>query len=205
MRCLLQMSARRHPYALLYHMAAHAVVMEHLDVPLISMRVHRRRRIGAVNSLMQQRDTAGSRMLVERDAISAYAGLVAEDYGCGASSFFQAREDCSAVSKRLWRFTQDSAERGAWGRYLRERARVLVREHWHEITVIAAIFQRERVMDRASLAATLQAFRANPFRADLRPLRPIPWSCPRRSGGKHEVEEIWSKPTLSELVARLQR
>lgn len=205
MRCLLQMSVRRHPYALLYHMAAHAVVMEHLDVPLISMRVHRRRRIGAVNSLMQQRDTAGSRMLVERDAISAYAGLVAEDYGCGGSSFFQAREDCSAVSKRLWRFTQDCAERGAWGRYLRERARVLVRAHWHEITVIAAVLQRERVMDRASLAATLQAFRAHPFRPDLRPLRPIPWRCPRRSGGKHGVQEIWSKPTLSELVARLQQ
>jgi hypothetical protein len=205
MRCLLQMSVRCHPYALLYHMAAHAVVMEHLDIPLISMRVHRRLRIGAVHGLLEHREIAGSRMLVERDAICAYAGIVAEDYGCGGSSGFHALKDCTTVSKRLWRFTQDVAERGAWGTYLRERARVLVREYWHEITVIAAVLQRARAMDRASLGATLQAFRANPFRADLRPLRPIPWSRPRQPGGKDDVELIWSKPALSELVARIQR
>lgn len=205
MRCLLQMGMKRHPYALVYHMAAHAVVMEHLDIPLISMRVHRRRRIGAVHGLLQHRDIAGSRMVVERDAMCAYAGIVAEDYGCGGSSSFQAREDCSVVSKRLWRFTQDVAERGAWETYLRERTRFLVRECWHEITVIAAVLQRERALDRASLAATLHAFRANPFRGDLRPLRPIPWSCPGQSGGRDEVEVIWTKPKLSELVARINR
>jgi hypothetical protein len=199
------MSVQRHPYALVYHMAAHAVVMEHLDLPLISMRVHGRRRIGAVHGLLQHRDTAGSRMVVERDALCACAGIAAEDYGCGGSSWLQAPEDCSAVSKRLWRFTQDVAECRAWGTYLRERARVLVREYWHEITVVAAVLQRERALDRASLAATLHAFRANPFRNDLRPLHPIPWSLPRRARREDEGEVIGSKPTLSELVAGIQR
>jgi hypothetical protein len=205
MRCRLQMSAKRHPNALLYHLAAHAVVMEHLDIPLISMRVHRRRRIGAVAGLMQRRDIAGSRMPVERDALCAYAGLAAEDYGCGGSSFLQAREDCSAVWKRLRRFSRDMAEREAWGAYLRERARVLVRECWHEITVVAAVLQRERAMDRASLAAMLQAFRADPFRANLRSLPPSPWRGPGRPGGRQEVTEIWSEPALSELVARIRQ
>ncbi|MEO8379053.1 MAG: hypothetical protein ABI779_05270 [Acidobacteriota bacterium] len=205
MRCRQHMSVKRHPYALLYHLAGHAVVMEHFDIPLISMRVHPRRRVGAVHGLGQRRDPAGSRLLVERDAICAYAGGAAEDYGCGGSSWFSTLEDSSSAAKRLLRFTHDPAESSAWGSYLRERACVMVREYWHEITVIAAVLQRERAMDRASLGATLQAFRANPFRAGLRPLRPVPWRRPHRSAGKDEVELVWSRPTLSELVARMQR
>jgi len=205
MRCVQQVSANAHPHALLYHLAAHAVVLEHLDLPLISVRVGPRHRTGAVHALVQHRHPSESRMLVERDAVCAHAGAAAEEYGCGGSSWFGAFEDFSSVVKRLARFTHDDAERAAWGAYLRERARVMVRAHWHEVTVIAAVLQRERVMDRASLAATLTAFRRDPFRADLRPLRPIPWERPERSGGKDEVELPDTNLRLSALVARIQR
>lgn len=202
MRCLLQVSAKAHPYSLLYHFAAHAVVMDRLDIPLISVRVNLARRTGGLHALMQHRDAEGSRMLVERDVVAAYAGCQGQERGCGRASWFAAEDDGAAAWKRLMRFTRDTGEQTAWGMYLRERARVLVRECWHEITVIAAVLQRERAMDGASLGATLEAFRRNPFRNDLRPLRPIKWEYPTYPKGQDEVELIWSKPKLSEIVAR---
>lgn len=207
MRCRQHRHAKAHPYALLYHLAAHVVLMDRLNVPLISVRVHPRRRIGAVYALMQLRDPWGSRMLVERDAVCAYAGVVAEEHGCGRSSWFTALEDGSTASKRIARFTQDIGEQAAWETYLRERACVAVRAAWHEITVIAAVLQRERALDGASVAATLEAFRRNPFRSDLRPLRPIPWAypTPTRDAGPDEVELLYTKPRLSALVARVVR
>jgi len=206
MRCRVRMSARSHPYALAYHLAAHAVVAERLDLPLISVRLDRRRRTGAVHILMEHRDPDGSRMPVERDALCASAGIAAQERGCGFGSWLNALEDCATVSKRLSRFTRDAGERAAWGLYLQERARVLVRTCWHEITVIAAVLHHEGAMDGASLGATLEAFRVNPFRSDLRPLRPIPWTRPARPpGGTDEVELLWSKPKLSEVVARMRR
>lgn len=205
MRCVQQLSPHAHPYALLYHAAAHAVVLEHFDLPLISMRVNLQQRTGAVHALVPHRDPLERRMLVECDAICAYAGTAAEKYGCGRSAWFGARDDYATVSKRLARFTRDTDERAAWMIYLRERARVLVRANWHEITVIAAVLARERAMDRASLAATLAAFRRNPFHADLRPLHPIPWKLPERFLGKDEAVLVYVKPKLSALVARIER
>lgn len=205
MRCLLQVSPKAHPYALVYHFAAHAVVMDRLDIPVISIRVNPPRRTGGLHALMQHRGAEGSRMLVERDVVAAYAGCRGQERGCGRASWFGAEDDGAAAWKRLMRFTRDTGEQTAWGIYLRERARVLVRECWHEITVIAAVLQRERAMDGASLGATLEAFRRNPFRSDLRPLRPIPWEYPTSPKGQDEVELLWSKPKLSEIVARARR
>lgn len=204
MRCIQRVSPNAHPYALLYHAAAHAVVLEHFDLPLISLRVNLRKRTGAVHALAQHHDPAG-RLLVERAAISAYAGIAAEKYGCGRSAWFGARADCATVARRLARFTRDTGERAAWMFYLRERARVLVRAYWHEITVIAAVLSVERVMDRASLSATLAAFRRDPFKADLRPLRPIPCKPPAQAHGQDELVLVYVKPKLSSLVARIER
>lgn len=205
MRCVQQVGARTHPHALLYHLAGHAVVLEHYDHPLISMRVNRRQRTGAVHALMGRRDPSESRMPVERAAVCAYAGAAAGTYACGTRPWLRTLEDGSTVGKRLARFTDDDGERAAWMTYLHERARVIVRTYWHEITVIAAVLQRERVMDRASLAATLAAFRDDPFRPDLRPLRPIPWERPKQSGGQDEVVVVYAKPKLSTLVGRIER
>jgi hypothetical protein len=202
-RCRMKVSAAAHPYALAYHMAGHAVVLEHLDVPIISVRVHARKRTAVLHALMVHRDPAGSRMLVERDVVCALAGVTAQLRGCGRASWFSAFEDCATATKRLERFTRDESERAAWNIYLRERARAEVNEWWHEVTVVAAVLLREGLLNGASLGATLAAFRANPFCRELRPLQPIPWQYPAPESGRREVELIYTKPKLSGLIARI--
>lgn len=207
MRCRLHVSAKAHPHTLLYHYAGHAVAMDHFDIPTISVRVDARARSGAIYALMEHRDTRGSRMVVERDVVAAYAGLEAERRGCGGGSWFGALDDCRTASKRLTRFTPDTAERAAWEIYLGMRARVVVRALWDEITILAAVLQRERILNRANVAATLKAFRADPYRRDLQPLPPVAWSRPTRdaAAGPDEVELVWKKPTLSALLAEVHR
>jgi hypothetical protein len=77
MRCRLTISAKTHPHALLYHYAAHAVVMDRFDIPVVSVRIDarsallflrrdsgvgcdriplQRARIGAIHALMEHRD-----------------------------------------------------------------------------------------------------------------------------------------------------
>jgi hypothetical protein len=204
-RCRIEVSAKAHPHAVLYHLAGHAVVMARSDVPIFSVRVDARRRRGAIHALLQHRDPAEGRMPVERDIVCAYAGVAAQEQGCGRASWFGAMDDSHTGWRRVLRCTTDTGEEAAWGIYLRERARVVVRSCWHEITVVAGVLARGEPMDSASVGAVLAAFRANPLRRDLRPLPPIPWAYPRRDGGKDEVELLYTKPRLSALVARVRR
>lgn len=205
MRCHLQVSSQCHPYLMAYHYAAHAVAMHRFRVPVFSVRLDARRHRGAVHALLPIRDGAGSRIQVERDAICALVGNEAEKFGCDSENWIRTWQDAATVSKRLRRFTYDRGERSAWHIYLQQRARQLVERAWHEITVVAAVLQREGAMDAASLGATIEAFRENPFRADLRPLPPVPWKRPTYPKGKDEVELIWCRPTLSEVVGRVRR
>jgi hypothetical protein len=158
--------------------------------------------------VMQLHAENNARMGIERQAICALIGVAAEERGYGREPWFHTFEDAHTVIRRIRTVTWDAGERSAWHGYLKERARVAARSWWHEIIVVAAVLQREGAMDAASVGATLHAFRTNPFRRDLRPLPPRPWDLPALpppGDGGHEVELVWQKPTLSQLLAQVQR
>ena len=200
MRCRIQMSRRAHPHALLYHYAAHAMVMAQYGIQIFSVRVHGVRRHGAIHADLPLRDGRENRRMVERDVAAICAGFEAQKYGCGhARPMADCWDDSGTTLKRLEPFTRDGAELSAWIQYLHERSRVTVMRWWGEIATVAHHLDQAHVMTGVDVSEILEDYRRNPFRGTVSPFR-----FPRReehgtpTGGN--VDQIWSRPTLSELL-----
>lgn len=206
-RCTVQLRGEdRFRRAVAVHLAAHAVVLHDLRIPLISVRFDPVRSCGQLDAewlslAFPVNDTSiAARIALEHDCIAIHAGVVAKSYALGWRHTTCGWGDQDLAHDLIERMEFDVGVVARWHDYQRERARLIVGEArtWTRIERLAAFLREARAL-RAADIATFLASLPDDDRIVPSHARWQPSSAPVQASN---AVLIWSKPTLTEIVLR---
>jgi len=189
-------------------MAAHAVLLHDLRIPLLSVAVDLQRAAGQLEAAWRSLAFAPgdrspeAREALERDCVAIHAGVVGKAFALGWEHTTHGWSDACLTFDLLERLEYDECLRSSWHEYQRERARALVEapSTWTRIELLATRFAAQPMMRGDDVAIFLGRAQGGGVVVPSR----IPWRATPRPASSETSNAVlvWQQPGLIEILTR---